>query len=186
MGNKNFIRKEGRRGLILKMDMPYTGIKEICSKRRTHVLHHSFNHQYGGHSDHLLSFSQNDLGGWLFSSPGGGLAIRDRQYNTPAYLGLAHPSTYCINFRVFPSGGQWINALVGVSSGERISCQWFLGCGVRFDSDQHCELDTVQVFTLLRLSPIQGMVFYLLIPGSRINEIFFCILERESVFILNF
>jgi len=115
--------------------MPYTGIIEIRFKRRTHVPDHSFNHQYGGHSDHLLSLSKNDLGGWLFSGSGGCLPIRDRQYDTPAHPGLAHPSTYCINFSAFPSGGQWINALVGISSGERISCQWILGRGVGFNSD---------------------------------------------------
>ena len=131
------------------MDMLYTGIKEICSKRRTHVLHHSFNHQYGGHSDHLLSLSQNDLGGWLFSGSGGGFFIGDRQYDTPAHPGLVHLSSHGVNLRPFPSGDQWIDALVGVSPGKWISCQWFLGCGVGLNLDQHRELDIVQISAFL-------------------------------------
>ena len=96
--------------------------------------------------DLTVSLPEDDLGRWFYARPGSCFSPGDRQHDYPAYLGAAHSSPYDRDAGTLLTGDQWTNALAGISRGEGILYQRFLGGGVRLDFDQYRELDIVQVF----------------------------------------
>ena len=115
-----------------------------------HDLRCSFINPYGGHSDHLLSFSKDDLGRWRDGSSGRCLSLGDRQCHHPAHSCLSYPSSHRADPWALSFGHQWFNALAGGSFGKGISRQWFLGSSIWLDLDQHRELDLIPILALLR------------------------------------
>jgi hypothetical protein len=106
----------------------------------------SFNRQYGSHPCHLLSIPKDDLGGWPSICFGSCFLTGNCKWDRPTHSGLSHLSFDSIDPRALLTHHQWIDALVGVSLGEGISCQRIMGSGVRINLHQPRELDIDQVF----------------------------------------